>query len=65
MKTQTLNEMLGIMKSMERKLDVLSALDRDTTTARAYELTDQLTTMFETSQKMEAVIHRALTIVPG
>jgi len=43
----------------------LDALDRDTTSDSAYDLHDQLTSMFQALDKFEAVVQRAVKVVPN
>ena len=62
MKKYTLGNMSGMLEQMRRKVDVLDALDRDTTTTGSYDLHDQLTSMSQTLKEFEAVVQRAVLI---
>ena len=46
MKQYTLGNMAGMLEQLRQKVNVLDALDRDTTTTGSYDLHDQLTSMF-------------------
>ena len=68
MKQYTLGNLLcmaGMLEQMRRKVAVLDALDRDTTSDSAYDLHDQLTSMFQALDKFEAVVQRAVNVVPN
>ena len=65
MKKYTLGNMAGMLEQIRRKVDVLDALDRDTTTTGSYDLHDQLTSMSQTLKEFEAVVQRAVKVVPS
>jgi len=65
MKKYTLGNMAGMLEQMRRKVNVLDALDRDTTFSDSYDLTDQLSTMSQTLKEFEAVVQRAVNVVPS
>ena len=65
MKKYTLGNMAGMLEQIRRKVDVLDALDRDTTTTGSYDLHDQLTSMSQTLKEFEAVVQRAVNVVPS
>jgi len=64
MKQYTLGNMAGMLEQMRQKVAVLDALDRDTTSDSAYDLHDQLTSLFQALDKFEAVVQRAVKVVP-
>ena len=65
MKQYTLGNMAGMLEQLRQKVNVLDALDRDTTTTGSYDLHDQLTSMFQALDKFEAVVQRAVKVVPN
>jgi len=62
MKQYTLGNMAGMLEQLRQKVNVLDALDRDTTTTGSYDLHDQLTSMSQTLKEFEAVVQRAVLI---
>jgi hypothetical protein len=65
MKQYTLGNMAGMLEQMRQKVAVLDALDRDTTSDSAYDLTDQMATMFQNLNEFEAAVQRAVKVVPN
>ncbi len=65
MKKYTLGNMAGMLEQLRQKVNVLDALDRDTTTTGSYDLHDQLTSMSQTLKEFEAVVQRAVKVVPS
>ena len=65
MKQYTLGNMAGMLEQLRQKVNVLDALDRDTTTTGSYDLHDQLTSMFQTLDEFDAVVQRAVKVVPS
>jgi len=65
MKQYTLGNMAGMLEQLRQKVNVLDALDRDTTTTGSYDLHDQLTSMSQTLKEFEAVVQRAVKVVPS
>lgn len=60
-----LGYMAGMATQMREKIQVLEALDRDTTQTGSYDLTDQLVTMNKYLDGLEAVINRAVSVTGG
>lgn len=65
MKQYTLGNMAGMLEQLRQKVNVLNALDDDTTSSSAYDLHDQLTTMYKTLENFDAVVKRAVAAVPS
>jgi beta-galactosidase beta subunit len=65
MKKYTLGNMAGMLDQLRQKVDVLNALDNDSTASGAYDLHDQLTTMYKTLENFDAVVKRAVAVVPS
>ncbi|MGA1670600.1 MAG: hypothetical protein ACO39F_06900 [Candidatus Nanopelagicaceae bacterium] len=61
-KSETLMSMTSLVENLKRKLDILNAVDRDTTTSSAYDLTDQITTMTLEIIALQECIGRAYSI---
>ena len=64
MKLEVLSSLEALTSSVKSKVKVLDALDRDNESG-AYDLHDQLTTFSELTEKLEAVVLRSVSIVPG
>ena len=64
MKLEVLSSLEALTSSVKAKVIVLDALDRDNESG-AYDLHDQLTTLCELTKKLEAVVLRSVSIVPG
>ena len=64
-KSETLMSMTSLVENLKRKLDILNAVDRDTTTSSAYDLTDQITTMSSNIIALQECIGRASGINGG
>ena len=65
MKMQTLQEMTRLLVQMSGKVNVLNALDKDSSASGCADLHDQLTTMFKVQSEFEKVVSRATDVVPG
>jgi len=65
MKKYTLENMAALLEQLRHKVNILNALDNDSTTSGAYDLQDQLTTMFQTLNAFDAVFNRAVFVVLG
>jgi len=64
MKLEVLSSLQALTSSVKAKVIVLDALDRDNESG-AYDLHDQLTTLWELTEKLQAVVLRCVSIVPG
>ena len=62
MKMQTLVEMRELLRLLNCKKTVLSALDSDSTGNQSYDLHDQLHTMDKVQTQFEEVVERAVKI---
>jgi hypothetical protein len=62
MKRETLWEMNKLIDSINRKIAILNALDRDTSTSHAYDLTDQIIVMEEKIRAFYECVERALSV---
>ena len=60
MKQYTLGNMAGMLEQMRQKVAVLDALDRDTTSDSAYDLHDQLTSMFQALDTFDTAVKNAI-----
>jgi beta-galactosidase beta subunit len=65
MKQYTLGNMAGMLEQLRQKVNVLNALDRDTTTSGSYDLHDQLTSMFQALDKFDTAVMNAVKVVPS
>jgi hypothetical protein len=65
MKKTVLDNMAGMLKQLRQEMEVLDALDRDTTTSGAGDLHDQLHTMSKTMDAFDAVVTRSVAVVPS
>jgi len=61
-KSETLMSMTSLVENLKLKLDILDAVDRDTTTSSAYDLTDQITTISSKIVALQECIVRAYSI---
>jgi len=61
-KSETLMSMTSLVENLKRKLDILNAVDRDTSTSSAYDLTDQITTISSKIVALQECIDRAYSI---
>lgn len=64
MKIEVLLELKALTKSMHRKCRILDAIDRDADSSGAYDLHDQIQTLFEGIESIRTCINRSLKIVP-
>ena len=60
MKQYTLGNMAGMLEQLRQKVNVLDALDRDTTTTGSYDLHDQLTSMFQALDTFDTAVKNAI-----
>ena len=65
MKQYTLENMAGMLQQLRQKVNILTALDGDTTSTGCADLQDQLTTMYKTLENFDAVVKRAVAVVPN
>jgi hypothetical protein len=65
MKQYTLGNMAGILEQLRQKVNILNALDRDTTTSGSYDLHDQLTSMFQALDMFDRAVMNAVKVVPS
>jgi len=65
MKKYTLGNMAGMLEQLRQKVNVLDALDRDTTTTGSYDLHDQLTSMFQALDKFDTAVKNGVKVVPN
>ena len=65
MKKYTLGNMAGLLDQLRQKVDILNALDNDSTASGSFDLHDQLTTMFKTLEAFDEVIKRSVFVVPS
>jgi len=65
MKQYTLGNMAGMLQQLRQKVNILTALDGDTTSTGSFDLQDQLTTMYKTLENFDAVVKRAVAVVPN
>ena len=65
MKQYTLGNMAGMLEQLRQKVNVLDALDRDTTTTGSYDLHDQLTSMFQALDKFDTAVKNGVKVVPN
>jgi hypothetical protein len=59
MKAKTLVDMVDLLNRMESKLALLDALDRDVTTEDCMDLTDQVSTMTRSLDRLTQAVVRA------
>ena len=64
MKIEVLLELKALAKSMHRKRRILAAIDEDSDSSGAYDLHDQIQTLFEGIESIRTCINRSLKIVP-
>ena len=65
MKQYTLGNMAGMLEQLRQKVNVLDALDRDTTTTGSYDLHDQLTSMILYLDMFDRAVMNAVKVVPS
>jgi beta-galactosidase beta subunit len=65
MKQYTLGNMAGMLEQLRQKVNVLDALDRDTTTTGSYDLHDQLTSMIQAMDMFDRAVINAVKVVPN
>jgi beta-galactosidase beta subunit len=65
MKQYTLGNMAGMLEQLRQKVNVLDALDRDTTTTGSYDLHDQLTSMIQAMDMFDRAVINAVKVVPS
>ena len=65
MKKYTLGNMAGMLEQLRQKVNVLDALDRDTTTTGSYDLHDQLTSMILYLDMFDRAVMNAVKVVPS
>jgi hypothetical protein len=65
MKQYTLGNMAGMLEQLRQKVNVLDALDRDTTTTGSYDLHDQLTSMIQALDMFDRAVMNAVKVVPS
>ncbi len=63
MKQYTLGNMAVILEQLRQKVNILNALDRDTTTSSSYDLHDQLTSMIQAMDKFDTAVMNAVKVV--
>mgnify|MGYP003629491791 CR=1 FL=1 len=64
MKIEVLLELKALSKAMNQKRRILDAIDRDADSSGAYDLHDQIQTLFEGIESIRTCINRSLKIVP-
>ena len=64
MKKTVLGNMTKTLMTLHLTVKVLNALDCDTTASGAFDLVDQLHTMSDTLDAFDAVVARAVAVVP-
>jgi len=64
MKIEVLLELKALSKAMNQKRRILDAIDRDADSSGAYDLYDQIQTLFEGIESIRTCINRSLKIVP-
>jgi len=65
MKKTVLGNMAGMLEQLRQKMEVMNALDRDSTTNGFLDLNDQMDTMSKTMDAFDAVVARAVAVVPN
>jgi len=65
MKKMVLGNMAGLLVNLRQKMEVMDALDRDSTTSGYMDLNDQMNTMSKTMNAFDAVVARAVAVVPN
>ena len=65
MKQYTLGNMAGMLEQLRQKVNVLDALDRDTTTTGSYDLHDQLTSMILYLDMFDRAVMNGVKVVPS
>jgi hypothetical protein len=60
MKQYTLGNMAGMLEQLRQKVNILDALDRDTTTSGSCDLYDQLTSMFQALDTFDTAVKNAI-----
>jgi len=65
MKKMVLGNMAGLLVNLRQKMEVMDALDRDSTTSGYMDLNDQMNTMSKTMDAFDAVVARAVAVVPN
>ena len=65
MKQYTLGNMAGMLEQLRQKVNVLDALDRDTTTTGSYDLHDQLTSMILYLYMFDRAVMNGVKVVPS
>ena len=65
MKQYTLGNMAGMLEQLRQKVNVLNALDRDTTTTGSYDLHDQLTSMILYLDMFDRAVMNGVKVVPS
>jgi beta-galactosidase beta subunit len=65
MKQYTLGNMSGMLEQLRQKVNILNALDRDTTTSGSYDLHDQLTSMVQAMDKFDTAVMNGVKVVPN
>ena len=64
-KIEVLLELKALSEAMNQKLRILDAIDSDENSSGAYDLHDQIQTLFECIENIRACIDRSLKIVPN
>ena len=64
MKREVLASMSSLSGNLDDKIKILQALDRDSGNSGAFDLHDQLVTLFEVRTKLDRVIERSIAVVP-
>jgi hypothetical protein len=64
MKKAVLGNMTKTLMTLHQKVEVLNALDSEPTSSGAFDLVDQLHTMSDTLDAFDAVVARAVAVVP-
>lgn len=62
MKLQVLKDMANMLAPVRKKVEVLDALDQDTTADGCMDLHDQLQTMWKELSGLEAVVVRSMKV---
>jgi len=65
MKKMVLGNMAGLLVNLRQKMEVMDALDRDSSTSGYMDLNDQMNTMSKTMNAFDAVVARAVAVVPN
>ena len=65
MKKMVLGNMAGLLVNLRQKMEVMDALDRDSSTSGYMDLNDQMNTMSKTMDAFDAVVARAVAVVPN